>query len=63
MNIFKRFKNIWKLSEFRPQFDENSLNVVHPNGKVLTLLEKPVQKMAQIIKRTTPTENFLNQNE
>lgn len=63
MTIWKRLKNLWKLSEFKPQFDENSLNVIHPNGKILTLLEKPIVKMAQIIKRANPTQEFLKENE
>ncbi len=58
MNIFKRLKNIWKISEYAEvshnKFGQAELTI---HGKQE---EKP--RLAQIIKMSSPVEEFLKEN-
>ncbi len=53
MKVFQRIKNIWKLGEIEIPIErkEQITNLISP------------QKMAEIIKRTTPVENFMNKKD
>lgn len=59
MNLIKRIKNIWRLS---------GLNVTYNEGKKVFSVESPAlveeskPRLAQIIKRKTPAEEFLKEN-
>lgn len=63
MNLIKRLKNLWKLSEWEiPEWNKKDFDV----GTVITSLVKPPEKskMAQIIKRKTidEVEEILKEN-
>lgn len=58
MNLLKRFKRLWELSTPLEPFDLIGSNIKGKTGYQLGLgKERP--KMAQIIKRQTPAEKFL----
>lgn len=56
MHLLHRLRNIWKLSEIEPS-QERTWEFHSENGVVKS--GKPIVKMAQIIKRKTPVDNFL----
>lgn len=62
MKILQRLRNLWKWSEYAPTtdaFNERFVNSVLTKSQV----EKAIYKPAQIIKRTTPAQEFLKNNE
>lgn len=61
MNLIKRLKNLWRLSEIELKRGEISLAQFHNIVDKVNKIEKP--KMAQIIKRNNPVEDFLTKNE
>lgn len=60
MTWIKRLKNLWKLSEW--ELSSKQIEDLHENGRKFAPLTK-APKMAQIIKRNNPVEDFLNKNE
>jgi len=48
--IWKRIKNLWKLSAYEPKELITDIRV------------SPINNQAQIIKKTNPIEDFLQQN-
>ncbi len=54
MNIFKRVKNIWRLGEI-VEVSDNLKNI-----DLFPQKEQETPHPAVIIKRTSPTEDFLN---
>lgn len=61
-NIGKRIRNLWKLSAYEPNEDVTG-NMTLPIGtKVIQqIVQKPV--MAQIIRRQTPAQKILKEDE
>lgn len=59
MKLIKRLNNLWLLSNFRiTKNDKGEVNVfVNNENETFNIQEKP--RMAQIIKRSTPTAEFL----
>lgn len=53
MNLIKRIKNLWKVSEYEPNIGQK----LNYGDKIVTLY-KPNQEI-EIIKRLTPEEEFL----
>lgn len=56
MNLLKRIKNLWKLSEWSPDEIRGSKM---PSTKVLTGLIKNETHLAQIIKKENVIDKFL----
>jgi len=54
MNLIKRIKTLWRLSELEATYKDDKITV-----DFNSLIEKE-PRMATIIKRTSPTEDFLN---
>jgi hypothetical protein len=61
-NIAKRLKNLWKLSAYEPNEETNGTVSLPAGTKVV---QEIVQKlaMAQIIRRTTPAQRALKEDE
>jgi len=55
MNLIKRIKTLWRLSGLEATYKDGDKITVDFNS----LIEKE-PRMATIIKRTSPTEDFLN---
>jgi len=55
MSFLARISNLWKISKLNIEIPEG-------NDQKLTLQVKEPRKLAQIIKRTTPVEDFMNKN-
>lgn len=64
MNLLKRLRNIWRLGELDVPTDYK-LWSEYQNKISGNLKQPPLEKphMAQIIKRVTPAEKFLKNNE
>lgn len=58
MNLIRRLRNLWKLSGVDPTI-ERTYELGSENGNAKAL--KPILRMAQIIKKTTPVQDFLNE--
>jgi len=58
MNLLKRLRNIWRLSEW--EIDNHGR--VTPVGTDISKIIETPPKMAQIIKRQSPAEKFLKNN-
>ncbi len=56
MNLIKRIKNLWKISEL--DFPEQKKIIENQ----ITSTQEYVHKQPIIIKRTTPVDKFLNQD-
>jgi len=54
MNLIKRIKTLWRLSGLEATYKDDKITV-----DFNSLIEKE-PRMATIIKRTSPTEDFLN---
>lgn len=59
MSLKKRIKTLWRLSSL--DLTEDKIVVGNKNGE-LTFTKEPVYKQAQIIKRSSPVQEFLNKN-
>ena len=64
MNILKRIKNLWKLSEYNPKYDVETINGTVTIEDKLTIEKniKQKKKLAKIVE-TKKVELFPNQEE
>ncbi len=60
MKLVQRLKNIWKLSGYEIQYNLDKKEL--PAGTKLTMNMAETRKMAQIIRRKTPSQEFLEKN-
>lgn len=61
MNLIKRIKNLWQLSNFEITEFDNKLVISKKEDKLVVAFEdKP--KMAQIVRMKTSVEQFLEDN-
>jgi hypothetical protein len=58
MNLLKRLKNLWKLSELV----QDDPQTYYDHTLKTTITPPPDKHMAQIIKRSTPSQDFIKNN-